>query len=43
MQGNDHRAGREEQQSLEEGVRHQVENRGDPGTGTESERHVAEL
>src|ERR687897_844124 len=39
----DDRAGAEEEESLEEGVRHQVEDRGDPGAGPEGKRHVAKL
>ena len=39
----DHRAGAEEQQRLEEGVRHHVEDGGDVGARPDREEHVAEL
>ena len=39
----DDRAGAEEEEALEEGVRHQVEDRGDPGPGPDRGGHVAKL
>ena len=43
MHGDDHRAGGEEEQRLEERVRHEVENRGGIGGGAERDGHVAQL
>ena len=39
----DQRAGRHEEQRLEEGVRHQVEQAGDVGAGADAHDHVADL
>ena len=39
----DHRAGAEEEEGLEEGVRHDVEERRRVGPETGGEEHVAEL
>ena len=43
VHADDHRAGRQEQQRLEEGVRHQVEHRHRVGGSTQRHRHVAQL
>ena len=43
VHGDDHRAGREEQQRLEEGVGHEMEDRRAVGRDAERHRHVAEL
>ena len=43
MHGDDHRAGREKQQRLEEGVRAEVKDRDMVGRGAERDAHVAEL
>ena len=43
MQGDDHRTGAEEQQRLEEGVRHQVEDCRRIRRYAERDRHVAQL
>ena len=43
VDGVNHRAGAQEQQALEERVRDQVEQAGDPAAQAEGEHHVAEL